>query len=78
MTGLFKSMLPSAMNVFADGKRQTYFIKDRIPFVEAQISLNIPTPESILNLLPLITTPDEFADIQENFVKLSFLLDRCQ
>jgi len=70
MTGLFKSLLPSAMNVFADGKRQTYFIKDRIPFVEAQISLNIPTPESILNLLPLITTPDEFADIQEKFAKL--------
>tara|TARA_R110000772_G_scaffold9386_3_gene30865 strand:- start:1543 stop:2415 length:873 start_codon:yes stop_codon:yes gene_type:complete len=70
MTGLFKSIVPSAMNVFADGKQQTYFIKDRIPFVEAQISLNLPTPESILNLLPLITTPDEFANLQENFVKL--------
>lgn len=70
MTDLFKTALPSIMNVFAEGKQQTFAIKDRIPFVSAQVTANIPTPESILNLLPLVTTPDQFAEIQENFIKL--------
>tara|TARA_B100000035_G_C21001324_1_gene555061 strand:- start:33 stop:899 length:867 start_codon:yes stop_codon:yes gene_type:complete len=70
MTELFKVTLPTVMNVFAEGKQQTFYIKDRIPFVESQVTVNIPTPESILNALPVITTPDQFAEIQNKFIKL--------
>lgn len=70
MTELFKVTLPTVMNVFAEGKQQTFYIKNRIPFVESQVTVNIPTPESILNALPVISTPDQFAEIQRKFVKL--------
>lgn len=70
MITLFSAQLPTVMNILADGKQQTFFIKDQIPFVETQVTVNIPTPESILNALPLITTPDEFANIQAKFIQL--------
>mgnify|MGYP000043853424 FL=1 len=70
MTELFKVTLPTVMNVFAEGKQQTFYIKNRIPFVESQVTVNIPTPESILNALPVISTPDQFAEIQRNFIRL--------
>lgn len=70
MITLFAAQLPRVMNIFEDGKQQTFFIKDQIPFVETQVTVNIPTPESILNALPLITTPDQFAEIQRRFIKL--------
>jgi len=70
MITLFSSQLPTIMNVIADGKQQTIFIKDQIPFVETQINVNVPTPESILNALPILTTPDEFAAIQDKFIRL--------
>lgn len=70
MITLFAAQLPTVMNIFEDGKQQTFFIKDQIPFVETQVTVNIPTPESILNALPLITTPDQFAEIQRRFIKL--------
>lgn len=67
---LFKAVLPTVQNVFEDGRQQTFFIKEQIPFVEAQVTANIPTPESILNVLPPLTTPSQFAEIQAKFVKL--------
>ncbi len=70
MITLFSAQLPTVMNILADGKQQTFFIKDQIPFVETQITANIPTPESILNALPLISNPDEFAAIQNRFIQL--------
>jgi len=70
MITLFSAQLPTIMNVIADGKQQTIFIKDQIPFVETQINVNVPTPESILNALPILTTPDEFAAIQAKFIRL--------
>lgn len=70
MITLFAAQLPTVMNIFDGAKQQTYFIKDQIPFVETKIILNIPTPESILNALPLITTPDQFAEIQRKFIQL--------
>jgi len=75
MITLFAAQLPTVMNIFADGKQQTFFIKDQIPFVEAQVRLNVPTPESILNALPLVTTPDQFAEIQRKFIQLK---DACR
>ena len=65
---LFKAVLPTVQNVFEDGRQQTFFIKEQIPFVEAQVTANIPTPESILNVLPPLTTPSQFAEIQAKFV----------
>lgn len=70
MITLFSTQLPTVMNVFAEGKQQTFTIREQIPFVEAQVTANIPTPESILNALPVITTPDQFAEIQRKFIKL--------
>ena len=70
MITLFAAQLPTVMNIFDGAKQQTYFIKDQIPFVETQVTVNIPTPESILNALPLITTPDQFQQIQARFVQL--------
>jgi hypothetical protein len=70
MITLFSAQLPTVMNIVADGKQQTFFIKDQIPFVETQITVNIPTPESILNALPVISNPDEFAAIQNRFIQL--------
>ena len=70
MITLFSAQLPTVMNILEDGKQQTFFIKDQIPFVETQVTVNIPTPESILNALPLITTPDQFQQIQARFVQL--------
>ncbi len=67
---LFKAVLPTVQNVFEDGRQQTFFIKEQIPFVEAQVTANIPTPESILNVLPPLTTPSQFREIQAKFVKL--------
>jgi hypothetical protein len=70
MIGLIAGQLPSVMRIFEEGKQQTFFIKEQIPFVEAQVRVNIPTPESILNLLPLVTTPNQMSIIVANFVKL--------
>jgi len=70
MITLFAAQLPTVMNIFADGKQQTFTIKEQVPFIEAQVTLNIPTPASILNALPLITTPDQFAEIQRKFIQL--------
>ncbi len=70
MIRLLASQLPSVMNILAEGKQKTFFIKDQIPFVETQVTVNVPTPESVLNLLPLISTPDQFAQIQNNFIRL--------
>mgnify|MGYP001367163207 FL=1 len=67
---LFKAVLPTVQNVFEDGRQQTFFIKEQIPFVEAQVTANIPTPESILNILPPLTTPSQFREIQAKFIKL--------
>jgi len=67
---LFKAVLPTVQNVFEDGRQQTFFIKEQIPFVEAQVTANIPTPESILNILPPLVTPDQFKEIQAKFIKL--------
>ena len=67
---LFKAVLTTVQNVFEDVRQQTFFIKEQIPFVEAQVTANIPTPESILNVLPPLTTPSQFAEIQAKFVKL--------
>ena len=70
MITLFSAQLPTVMNIFADGKQQTFAIKEQIPFVTAQVTVNVPTPESILNILPFITTPDQFAEIQRKFIQL--------
>jgi len=70
MITLLSAQLPTVMNILEDGKQQTFFIKDQIPFVETQVTVNIPTPESILNALPLITTPDQFQQIQGRFIQL--------
>lgn len=78
MITLFSAQLPTVMNVFAEGKQQTFTIREQIPFVETQVTVNIPTPESILNALPLITTPDQFAEIQKNFLKLKEGCDKCK
>ena len=51
MIGLLASQLPSILRIFEEGKQRTFFIKEQIPFVEAQVIVNVPTPESILNLL---------------------------
>lgn len=67
---LFKSILPTVQNVFEDGKQQTFYIKEQIPFVEAQVTANIPTPESILNVLPAVTNPNQFNEIQAKFIQL--------
>jgi len=66
------------MNVFAEGKQQTFTIREQIPFVEAQITANIPTPESILYALPVISTPDQFKEIQNKFIKLKEGCDKCK
>ena len=70
MIGLLASQLPSILRIFEEGKQRTFFIKEQIPFVEAQVIVNVPTPESILNLLPLVTTPDQMSKIIANFIKL--------
>jgi len=70
MITLFSAQLPTVMNIFAEGKQQTFTIKEQIPFVTAQVTVNVPTPESILNVLPFITTPDQFAEIQRKFIQL--------
>lgn len=70
MIGLLAGQLPSVLRIFEEGKQRTFFIKEQIPFVETQVTVNIPTPESILNLLPLVTTPDQMSRIVANFVKL--------
>lgn len=70
MITLFSAQLPTVMNILADGKQQTFAIKEQIPFVTAQVTVNVPTPESILNILPFITTPDQFAEIQRKFIQL--------
>lgn len=70
MIGLIAGQLPSVLRIFEEGKQRTFFIKEQIPFVEAQVTVNVPTPESILNLLPLVTTPDQMSRIVDNFVKL--------
>tara|TARA_B100002019_G_scaffold226212_1_gene199248 strand:+ start:1366 stop:2238 length:873 start_codon:yes stop_codon:yes gene_type:complete len=67
---LFKAVLPTVQNIFEDGKQQTFFIKEQIPFVEAQVTANIPTPESILHILPPLTTPSQFREIQAGFIQL--------
>lgn len=78
MITLFSAQLPTVMNVFAEGKQQTFTIREQIPFVEAQITVNIPTPESILYALPVISTPDQFEEIQNKFIKLKEDCDKVK
>lgn len=75
MITILSAQLPTVMNIFEEGKQRTFFINDQIPFIETQVTLNIPTPRSILNALPLITTPDQIEGIVKNFEKLK---KQCQ
>ena len=63
MITILSAQLPTVMNIFEEGRQRTFLINDQIPFIETQVTLNIPTPRSILNALPLITTPDQIEGI---------------
>lgn len=67
---IFSATLPTIYNILEEGKEQTFFLKDQIPYVETRLKVNTPTPASILNALPRVTTPDQFRKIQSNFIRL--------
>lgn len=70
MISILAANMPTVMNIFAEGKQRTFFIKEQIPFVEAQVTVNIPTPASILNLLAIDSNPDRIREVQEIFTEL--------
>lgn len=70
MISIIATQVPTIIRVFEEGRKQTFFIQERIPYVQAQVTLNIPTYDSILNALPLVTTPNQITQIKDNFVNL--------
>jgi prefoldin subunit 5 len=70
MISILASNMPTVMNIFTEGKQRTFFIKEQIPFIEAQVTVNIPTPASILNILTISNTPDQIVELNKKFKKL--------
>ena len=61
MIAVFSAQLPRIMNIFNSNKRETIAIGEQIPFIEAKISYNIPTAESITRgITSAIPTQEEF------------------
>ena len=78
MTELFKASVPTAMNLLNDAKRETFAFGNIVPGIDAQITVAIPTPESILNQILVFSSPQQIENLNRTFNQLKNLCKKLE
>lgn len=71
MTESFKTTISSTLSRVNDAKNKTYYFAEVVPFIDAQITTNIPRMGIIGAILgSTITTEEELASLQAKYLKI--------